>query len=113
MKKVVVVVENEKIVFQGEHLEVIDSGFDTSASKVLVIKESKNNIAVFNHWNYWREIRENDKSVKNKVIIRPKKPVTINQIKDLVDGIKNNDLIVISHDFQVIVLDSFGEAKIL
>jgi len=116
LKKIVVVVDSEKIVFEGDGLEAIDSGVGTSLSKVLVIrdgKKNKNNIAVFRHWDYWREVRENDKSVRNKILVRPEKPVTLMQLKKFVQGMKHSDLVVIPPDFKVIVLNSLGEAKIL
>lgn len=116
MKKIVVVVKGEKIVFQGDDLEAIDAGVDTSTSKILVVRKTQGNkehIAVFKHWDYWREIRENDETRKSKILIRNKKPMPAVMIRNFLNNIKSNDLIVIPNDLQVIIIDGLGEAKIL
>jgi len=44
------------VTFEGENLEVLDTKGVEGTSDVLVIKDGKEHIAVFNTWIYWRKI---------------------------------------------------------
>jgi len=111
LKRIVVVVKGEKIVFEGDNLKV-----DNTSSSVLLVRKGGSYgeiIAVFREWGYWREIRKSDKSIKSKILIRAKKPVAASRVQSFFTSMRQNDVVMIPSDFKIIVLNSLGEAKIL
>lgn len=118
MKKIVVVVKGEKILFKGDNLTAIDStGRFVEAvnqiNKILIIKEGKENIAVFKHWNYWREVRDSDKTVKSKILFRATKSWGPQRQTQFLQTLRACNMLLIPDDLKVIVVNALGEAKIL
>jgi len=60
LKKVVVVVKftNADVTLEGNDLKMIDSASAMVAfsGKMLVVKDGKEQIAVFNEWLYWKKL---------------------------------------------------------
>jgi len=120
MKKIVVVVGDETIVFTGTNIDAIDTSdkFDHSpvVSKLIIRNDKKANIAVFKKWDYWREVdeKEDENSIMgNKVLIRPKRPMTTKAVTDLLKIMRESNIMVVSSDFQIITIDRIGRTKIL
>lgn len=60
MKDIVVVVEGKNIPVKGQNLKVLDTSFISGSGSVsgrlLVVKEGRDNIAVFQKWDYWLSV---------------------------------------------------------
>lgn len=111
------VVDDETIVFTGENLDTIDTNEEDisgNATSKLVVRDNKNQIAVFKKWDYWRKVDEKENAIMgNKVLIRPKRPMVTKNIADLLKIIRESNIMVISSDFQIITIDRIGRTKIL
>ena len=57
MKKLVVVVDKEEIMFEGESLTVNTSS-NANVPTALIIKDGQTTIAEFSKFDYWKEIKE-------------------------------------------------------
>jgi len=62
LKEVVVVVNEEKIYFKGEALVVINKpslqGYAPAVPNLLVIMDGEKELAVFQKWDWWRELEK-------------------------------------------------------
>lgn len=100
----------EKITFEGDNIQV-----DNNSSNLLIVRDRENDkdLGVFRHWRYWREIDDGVKSSKSKVLIRPKRPITSQQIRTFIDALRNSDIVMIPNEYQIIVLDELGKIEVL
>jgi len=59
LKKVVVVIEGlVEVRLEGKKLKMIDTSSDLGfiPSKILVVQDGKEQLAVFNEWLYWKKV---------------------------------------------------------
>lgn len=120
MKKVVVVVEGKPIVFTGKNLKVSNSSSLANPRNTLYIQERDDKkisetIAVFNTWDYWRELGENENVPFNcRIILKPSKGrgASRETITNIYKQLKNSQVLFIPSTIDVIVLKASGEVKI-
>lgn len=119
MKKIVVVVNRNAIVFKG-NLDVIDSsGHTSNIGKTLVVRNKATSppetIAVFNDWSYWREMGGKEKSPSStaKVLIRPNKIISSKNAGKFWKSFTTNQVSFIPNGWQIVVISKNGDIEVL